>query len=131
MTTDERCLKLAVQPADLLARMSALVDDVLKSTIKARWPEAELVALVACLRAEVLPRAEHSGCEVFSRKVNAGDRAQLHRDHRRLQEATAVLARAAAGEGSRSAAYVAATARSVLSQLDRHLASEREALAFG
>lgn len=123
-------MNLEVEPADLLDRVSVLVDDVLDATITGRWPQAELVALVACLRAEVLPRAQHEECEIFSRVVNAVDRAQLHRDHRRLREATEVLARATAGEGNRSLAHVAATARSVLSQLDRHLASEREVLAL-
>jgi hypothetical protein len=127
--TTERCVNLEVEPADLLDRVSVLVDDVLDATITGRWPLAELVALVSCLRAEVLPRAQHEECEVF-RVVNAVDRAQLHRDHRRLREATEVLARATAGEGNRSLAHVAATARSVLSQLDRHLASEREVLAL-
>jgi hypothetical protein len=130
MATSEHCVNLAMEPADLLDRVAALVDDVLDATITGRWPQAELVALVGYLRAEVLPRAQHEECEVFTHKVSAADRAQLHRDHRRLREATAVLARAAAGEGNRSPAHVAATARSVLSQLDRHLASEREALAL-
>ena len=130
MTTNERCATLAVEPAHLLDRVAALVDEVLQATIEGRWPQAELVALVACLRAEVLPRAQHEACEVFDRRVSGADRAQLLRDHRRLREATAVLARALAGEGTRSPAHVAATARSVLAQLDRHLASEREALAL-
>ena len=130
MTLGERCANLTVEPSELLDRVAALVDDVLDATIAGRWPQSELVALVGCLRAEVLPRAQHEECEIFARKVNAAERAQLHRDHRRLREATEVLARAVAGEGNRSPAHVAATARSVLSQLDRHLASEREALAL-
>jgi hypothetical protein len=130
MATDERCVNLTVEPSELLDRVARLVDDVLDATIAGRWPHAELVALVGCLRAEVLPRAQHEECDVFARKVSAADRAQLNRDHRRLREATEVLARAVDGEGNRSAAHVAATARSVLSQLDRHLASEREVLAL-
>ncbi len=130
MTPNERCANLAAEPADLLERVTHLVDDVLDATVTGRWPQSELTALVECLRAEVLPRARHEECEVFTVKVSAADRAQLHRDHRRLREATEVLARAASGEGNRSTAHVAATARSVLSQLDRHLASEREALAL-
>lgn len=130
MTSNEQCVTLSEPPAYLLERVTALVDDVFQATVEGRWPHVELVALVACLRAEVLPRAEHEEREVFVRKVNGADRAQLLRDHRRLQEATAVLARAAAGEGTHSPAHVAATARSVLAQLDRHLAAEREALAL-
>lgn len=130
MASNEQCITLAAPPAQLLERVTALVDDVLRATVEGRWPQAELAALVACLRADVLPRAEVEECEVFARKVTGPSRAQLLRDHRRLQEATAVLARAAAGEGSQSTAHVAATARSVLAQLDRHLASEREALAL-
>ncbi|HEX7105217.1 MAG TPA: hypothetical protein VF218_04565 [Acidothermaceae bacterium] len=125
-----QCVNLAAEPADLLDRVATLVGDVLDATVTGRWPQVELGALVACLRAEVLPRAQHEECEVFARKVSPADRAQLHRDHRRLREATEVLARAAAGEGSRSTAHVAATARSLLAQLERHLASEREALAL-
>jgi hypothetical protein len=129
--TIERSASLDAESAQLLLdQVSALVDEVLEATITGRWPQPELVALVDFLRAEVLSRAQHEEREVFTTKVSASDRAQLHRDHRRLSEATEVLARATAGEGNRSPAHVAATARSILSQLDRHLASEREALAF-
>ncbi len=114
----------------MLERVTALVDDVLNATIEGCWPSAELGALVGYLRADVLPRAQHEEREVLSHRVNGADRAQLLRDHRRLREATAVLARAAAGEGTQSPAHIAATARGVLDQLDRHLASEREALAM-
>lgn len=126
----EQGATLTVESTHLLERVAVLVDQVLQATIDGRWPDDELVALVSCLRTEVLPRARHEECEMFARKLNGADRAQLVRDHRRLREATAVLARAAAGEGTRSPAHLAATARGVLAQLDRHLASEREALAL-
>lgn len=130
MAANGQCTTLTVESAHVLDRVTSLVDDVLQATVDGRWPLAELGALVDCLRADVLPRAQHEECELFTRRVNGANRAQLIRDHRRLREATAVLARAAAGEGAQSAALVAATARSVLAQLDRHLASEREALAL-
>ena len=130
MPTSEQRVNMAVEPAELLGRVAALVDDVLEATIAGRCPQPELVALVGHLRVEVLPRAAHEEREIFMRRVNPGYRAQQHRDHRRLREATEVLARAAAGEGSRSAAHVAATARSVLSQLDRHLTTEQQAFIF-
>lgn len=130
MNTNERCATLTVDSAHLLQQVGLLVDEVLQATVEGRWPDTELVALVGCLRADVLLRAQHEECEVFALRVNGANHAQLIRDHRRLREATAVLARAAAGEGTKSPADVAATARSVLAQLDRHLASEREALAL-
>lgn len=130
MTVTEQCATLTVESVHLLERVAALVDEVQRATIEGRWPHDELVALVGCLRADMLPRAQHEECEVFARRVSGANRAQLLRDHRRLREATAVLARAATGEGTQSPAHVSATARSVLAQLDRHLAIEREALAL-
>jgi hypothetical protein len=118
------------EPAALLNGVRELVDGVLAAELIGRWPQAELNALVTYLNAEVLPRARQEEREVFTGRLDSGRIAQLRRDHRRLVEATEVLARAARGEGNQSVAHITATARSLVSQLDRHLASERAVLAF-
>lgn len=117
-------------PAALLNGVQELVDAVLAAEVIGRWPQAELTALVSYLHAEVLPRAQQEEREVFTGRPSSSRIAKLRRDHRRLGEATEVLARAARGEGNRSVAHVSTTARSLVSQLDRHLASEREVLTL-
>jgi hypothetical protein len=130
MTTSEWHVERPSEQAVLLNGVRALVDDVLAAEVIGRWPQAELCALVGYLHTEMLPRVELEEREIFAGRPGSSRIAQLRRDHRRLGEATEVLARAARGEGNRSVAHVTATARSLVSQLDRHLASEREALAL-
>lgn len=117
-------------PAALLNGVQELVDAVLAAEVIGRWPQAELTALVSYLHAEVLPRAQQEEREVSTGRPSSSRIAKLRRDHRRLGEATEVLARAARGEGNRSVAHVSTTARSLVSQLDRHLASEHEVLTL-
>jgi hypothetical protein len=130
MKTSEWPMALPGDPAALLNGVQELVDAVLAAEVIGRWPQAELTALVSYLHAEVLPRAQQEEREVFTGRPSSSRIAQLRRDHRRLGEATEVLARAARGEGNRSVAHVSTTARSLVSQLDRHLASEHEVLTL-
>src|SRR6185437_6098949 len=108
MPTEPCVNQVAAESAELLGGVSALADDLVAATVAGRWPQPELVALVGCLRSQVIPRAVHEECGVFAQRVATAQIAQMHRDHRRLREATDVLARAAVGEGNRSTAHIAA-----------------------
>lgn len=113
----------------LLGEVAQRVDAILLVTGRDRWPAPELDSLVRYLREQVLPHAEREERQSWSAHVSPSQRVRLGRDHDRLRAATAVLSRSDAGEGNRSPAQLAATARSLLIQLRRHLAVEAQALA--
>lgn len=112
-------------PELMLAHVSGIVDDLLLVTSRDQWPAAELVSLVGCLREGVLERVAHEEREFIDLDQSDRSMAHLKRDHVRLRAATEVLARVAAGEGTRSSAQVAAMARGLLMQLRRHLGAEK------
>jgi hypothetical protein len=112
-------------PELMLAHVSGIIDELLLVTSRDQWPAAELVSLVGCLREGVLERVAHEERELIDFDQSDRSVAHLHRDHARLRAATEVLARVAAGEGTRSSAHVAAMARSLLMQLRRHLGAEK------
>jgi hypothetical protein len=100
----------------MLRELAMRVSDVVAANASGRWPEAELAALLGCLQQQVLPQlAAHQA---------ATSSARVSRDHARLHAAIAVLERVSEGEAGRSADQLAATARSVLVQVRRHLAAE-------
>lgn len=114
--------------ARLLGRVHAQAAELLAATARDTWPARELRALADCLAQEMLPLAAAEEAALFP-GVQAGPAiARLGRDHRRLRAIAAVLARAAAGEGSRSLAQLAATTRDLLSQLERHTRTEQALL---
>lgn len=94
------------------------------------WPGAELAALAAYARAEVLRQASDEERLLFpARRSEAVTR--LARDHARLRAKTELLARAAAGEQLFSPGQLAAAARDLVGQLERHMSAEEQALAAG
>jgi hypothetical protein len=115
----------------LLSQVSLRVADLLTMTAVDQWPKLELQTLVGYLRAEVSRQAAHEEQGIFRDHPTSPHVAQLNRDHVRLRAGTEVLARAAAGEGSRSTAQLAATARSLLVQLQRHVVAEEQLLTPG
>lgn len=119
-----RWLALTDEHDHLLSQLSGKIDAVITTTRHDRWPALELRSLIGYLNEELLPRANRQEQELSALHASAAKRAQLSRDHDRLRAGTAALARAAAGEGSNSPAQLAAIARSILTQFERHLATE-------
>lgn len=121
--------RLTTEHAQLLARVAARTSDLLTAAAGDRWPERELRALTRCLRTDVLVQAAEEEAQLFPAGRARPGFARLGRDHIRLRAGTAALCRAASGEGTRSPAQLAATARGLLSQLERHLIAEEALLA--
>ncbi|MGH3182342.1 MAG: hemerythrin domain-containing protein [Streptosporangiaceae bacterium] len=119
-------LTLAAEHARLLEQVAMRARDLLKAIAGDRWPARELRALVGYLRAEVLRQAADQE-RLFPAGPAADGFARLARDHVRLRAGTEVLAQAASvGTGSR--AQLAAATRDLLTQFERHLASEERLL---
>lgn len=112
----------------LLSQLSGRVDAVIKTARHDRWPAPELRSLIGYLNEEVLPHSDDEEQELLARHASPARLAQLNRDHDRLRAGTAALARAEAGEGGNSPAQLAATARSILTQFERHLLVEASLL---
>jgi hemerythrin-like domain-containing protein len=111
----------------MLAGVAVRVDVLVRVAEADEWPTPELKSLVRYLQSDVLQQATREEQECYA-GASAAQIAHLGRDHARLRAATEILARAAAGEGSRSVAHLAATARSLFSQLQRHVGAEQELL---
>lgn len=122
-------LALTDEHDHLLGQVASRVDAVLAVARRDCWPAVELRSLVRYLNDDVLSHAAREEHLLWAKRVTPSGRMQLRRDHDRLRAATAVLARLDEGEGSRSPAVLAATARSVLVQFRRHLTVEGELLA--
>lgn len=119
-----RWLALTDQHDHLLNQLSREIDAVITTTGQDRWPTRELHSLIGYLNEELLPRAKREEQELLALHASTAKVAQLKRDHGRLRAGTAALVRAAAGEGSNSPAQLAAIARSILTQFERHLVTE-------
>jgi hypothetical protein len=113
----------------LLDQAARRVADLLKATAEGRWPAVELQALAQYLQTVVLQQVEREEGQLFPRRVAPMAVPRLSRDHARLRAASEVLARSAEGEGSRSLDQIDGTARSLLVQLQRHVAAEEGALS--
>lgn len=120
---------LADEHALLLGQVAVRVEDLLAGTAEDRWPGRELQALLGYLRTEVLAQAAGEEGLLFPAHDPPPGFARLSRDHVRLRAGTEVLARVAAGEGTRSPAQLAVTARDLLTQLECHLIAEEKLLA--
>jgi hemerythrin-like domain-containing protein len=123
-------LTLTDEYARLLRQVTLRVDDLLKVIASAQWPGRELQTLVGFLQTEVLQQAAREEHLLFPAHATPSQIARLNRDHARLWAGTDVLQRAATGESSQSHDQLAATVRSLLGQLERHLDTEQELLAM-
>jgi hemerythrin-like domain-containing protein len=123
-------LRLTAEHARLLRQVTGLVDDLLNAIASAQWPGRQLQTLVGFLQTEVLQQATREEHLLFPAHATPSQIARLNRDHARVRAAVDVLQRAASGESSQSHEQLAATARSLLNQLRRHLNTEEELLAM-
>jgi uncharacterized protein (DUF2249 family) len=124
-------LTLAGEHALLLGQVMIRAEDLLAVTAEDRWPARELQALVGYLRAEVLGQDADEERLLFPAGTSWGV-SRLARDHARLRAAIETLERVAAGESTWSPAELAAAARDLLRQLERHFhAGEAQLAAAG
>jgi len=121
-------LTLAEEHVLMLWQVTRSAEKLLAATEHGRWPGAELTALAGYTRAEVLRQASDEEALLFP-AVPAPTAAGLARDHVRLRAAAELLTRAAAGEQPMAPARLAATVRDFVTQLERHLRTEEDALA--
>ena len=121
-------LTLTDEHRRLFSKVAAMVSDLETAAAEDRWPPPELRSLIDCLRTDVLSQAAHEESQWWFRSVGV---ARLSRDHARLRAGVEALARTADGEGSHSREQLAATIRSLLLQLQRHLQCEGRVLAVG
>lgn len=119
-------LTLAAEHRQLFGKVAAIVNELQTAAVEDRWPPPELRSLIDCLRTDVLSQAAQEESQWWFRSVEV---ARLSRDHARLRASVEALARTADGEGSHSREQLAATIRSLLLQLQRHLQREGRVLA--
>lgn len=115
--------------AALLWRLSALADEVLAGLSDGAWPGGDLADLVDCLGRDLMALATAEEAEVFpavltGARAAADDVARFGRDHARLRSGAGVLAGYAAAPEGADVRGLAAVVRSLVVQIDRHLAAE-------
>jgi uncharacterized protein (DUF2249 family) len=115
---------LAEEHALLLEQVTIRAEDVLTAAAGSRWPAGELQRLLGYVRSEVLRQARDEEMLLFTSRGASPGLVRLSRDHARLRAATETLERAAAGQGTWSAARVVTVIRDLVCQLERHLAAE-------
>ncbi len=130
MARQESPLTLAEEHVLLLWQVTARASELLTAAAHGEWPAAELAALAGYTQAEVLRQAADEEALLFP-AVASQQAAGLARDHVRLRSAADLLARAATGEQSMSAAQVAVAVRDFVAQFERHLRQEEDLLASG
>jgi uncharacterized protein (DUF2249 family) len=120
---------LTAEHAQLLAQVSARARDLLAVAAQSRWPERELRALTAYLRAEVLRQIRDEERLLLPTYGAAPVLAWLARDHARLRAAVDAMAGTAGGERRCSLTRLATMTRDLLTQLSDHFATEQRLLA--
>ncbi len=120
---------LTGEHAQLLAQVTARARDLLAVAAESRWPERELQALAAYLRAEVIRQIRDEERLLLPTYGSAPALAWLARDHARLRAAVDAMAGAAGGKRRYTVARLTTMTRDLLSQLSDHFATEERLLA--
>ena len=120
---------LTAEHAQLLAQVSARARDLLAVAAQSRWPERELRALTAYLRAEVIRQIRDEERLLLPTYGAAPVLAWVARDHARLRAAVDAMAGTAGGERRCSLTRLATMTRDLLTQLSDHFATEERLLA--
>jgi uncharacterized protein (DUF2249 family) len=120
---------LTGEHAQLLAQVSARARDLLAVAAQGRWPERELQALAAYLRAEVIRQIRDEERLLLPTYGTAPVLAWLTRDHARLRAAVDTMVSAAGGKRRCSVTRLATMTRDLVTQLSDHFATEERLLA--
>jgi uncharacterized protein (DUF2249 family) len=120
---------LTGEHAQLLAQVSARARDLLAVTAQSRWPERELQALAAYLRAEVIRQIRDEEQLLLPTYGTAPVLAWLTRDHARLRAAVDAMVSTAGGKRRCSVTRLATMTRDLITQLSDHFATEERLLA--
>lgn len=120
---------LTGEHAQLLAQVSARARDLLAVTAQSRWPERELQALAAYLRAEVIRQIRDEERLLLPTYGTAPVLAWLTRDHARLRAAVDAMVSTAGGKRRCSVTRLATMTRDLITQLSDHFATEERLLA--
>lgn len=113
----------------LLSQVAIRAQDMVVAAEDGHWPAGEIRALLGYVRDEVLRQASEQELRLLPCRGASQGFARLGRAHARLNSATEMLERAAAGDSTWSAARLAVVTQDLVCQLVGHLAAEECALA--